>query len=325
VDPSPGPDFDYWLCFQGRGKRPGKHANEKETLGIRIPPIDPYQIEDLQPARSGQRDILHLTDALMKHFDQVSGREGNTLPPAMRMKPLGIIGGTSWRSTAEYYRYINQSVNDLYGNNTNPPLLIFNVDQRHVNDLQDAGEWQVISDIYTDAALKLRAAGATTVLFAANTPYKLYPSISRRAGLPILHIADASGMAIRKKHLTRVGLIGTTFTMQDPFIRSWLMKYYRVDVLMPETLSVRDELQRVIHEELGMGLFKPQTKQFILAQIAELQRRGAQGIVLGCTEFPLVIEQSDLEIPAFDTTRLHAHMAVDYIMGKYKPRAPEQS
>ncbi len=101
------------------------------------------------------------------------------------------------------------------------------------------------------------------------------------------------------------------------------MKYYRVDVLVPETLSVRDKLQRVIHEELGMGEFKPQTKQFILAQIAELQRRGAQGIVLGCTEFPLVIKQSDIEIPAFDTTRLHAHMAVDYILGKYEPRAPE--
>jgi aspartate racemase len=259
----------------------------------------------------------------VKHFGPINKHALNALPTADQMKPLGLIGGTSWRATVQYYRYINQSINDRYGNNTNPPLLIFNIDQRHVNDLQDAGRWSDISDIYTDAVLKLRAAGASAVLFAANTPYKVYPEVSRCAGLPILHIADATGLAIQKKHVRRVGLIGTTFTMQDSFIRDWLERYYHVDVLVPESQSARDKLQRLIHQELGMGIFKPQTKQFILAQIAELQRRGAEGIILGCTELPLVIKQADVEIPVFDTTRLHTQMAVDYIMGKYDPRAPE--
>ncbi len=232
------------------------------------------------------------------------------------MKALGLIGGTSWYSTVEYYKYINQSVNDYYGNETNPPLIIYNLNQRAVHDLQVAGRWDEIADIYADAGTRLRTAGARAVLFAANTPHKLYADVSRRIGIPVLHIADATGAAIQRAHLDKVGLLGTRYTMEDGFIQQWLKEHYEIDVLVPASQSVRDELHRVIHEELGMGTFKPASKRYVLDQIEDLRRHGAQGIILGCTEFTLIISQADVAIPAFDTTRLHAQMAVDFILGR---------
>lgn len=229
---------------------------------------------------------------------------------------LGLIGGTSWHSTVEYYRYINQAVNDYFGNNTNPPLIIYNLNQREIHDLQLQGHWDRIADILANAAIKLRAAGAQAVLFAANTPYRVYPQVSRRAGIPILHIADATGRAIQRAHLARVGLIGTRYTMEDGFIPQWLTEHYGIEVLVPASPAVRDELHRIIQKELGMGVFKPASKRYVLDQIEDLRGRNAQGIVLGCTEFTLIIKPTDVQIPAFDTTRLHAQMAVDFILNR---------
>src|SRR5215469_10552911 len=119
---------------------------------------------------------------------------------AAAMKTLGLIGGTSWHSTVEYYRYINQTINDYYGSETNPPLIIYNLNQRAIHDLQVKGQWDKIADIYSDAGIKLRAAGAQAVLFAANTPYRVYPEVAQRIGIPVLHIADATGTAIQHAH-----------------------------------------------------------------------------------------------------------------------------
>lgn len=235
---------------------------------------------------------------------------------ATEMRMLGLIGGTSWHSTVEYYRYINQAVNDYFGNNTNPPLIIYNLNQRELHDLQLQGHWDKIAAIFLNAASKLRAAGAQAVLFAANTPYKVYPEVSRRAGIPILHIADATGLAIQRAHLAKVGLIGTKFTMEDGFIPQWLKERYGIEVMVPTSPSVRDELHRIIQKELGMGVFKPASKRYVLDQIEDLRQHNAQGIVLGCTEFTLIIRQADVQIPAFDTTRLHAQMAVDFILNR---------
>ncbi|HYL01556.1 MAG TPA: amino acid racemase [Steroidobacteraceae bacterium] len=239
--------------------------------------------------------------------------------PAADMKMLGLIGGTSWHSTVEYYRYINQAVNDYYGNNTNPPLMVYDLNQRQIHDLQLQDEWDKIADIYSGAAITLRQAGAQAVLFAANTPYKIYPEVARRIGIPILHIADATGMAIQRAHLERVGLIGTRYTMEDGFIPRYLKEHYGLEVLVPSARPIRAELHRIIQQELGMGIIKLSSKQYVLEQIAELRKRGAQGIILGCTEFTLIISQTDVQIPAFDTTRLHAQMAVDFILGRYLP------
>jgi aspartate racemase len=236
--------------------------------------------------------------------------------PATAMKTLGVIGGTSWYSTAEYYRYINEAINAYYGNETNPPLIIYNLNQRAIHELQMAGRWDRIAAVYADAGLRLRKAGAQAVLFAANTPHRIYAEVSQRIGIPVLHIADATGAAIRHAGLKKVGLLGTKYTMEDGFIPQWLKEHYGIDVLAPASQSVRDELHRIIQRELGMGIFKPASKQYVLEQIEDLRQHGAQGIVLGCTEFTLIISQADVQIPAFDTTRLHAQMAVDFILGQ---------
>lgn len=236
--------------------------------------------------------------------------------PAKEMKMLGLIGGTSWYSTVEYYRYINKTINDYYGNETDPPLIVYNLNQQLIHELQDHAHWDSIADILSEAAVKLRAAGAQAVLFASNTLHRVYAEVSQRIGIPVLHIADATGVAIERAHLERVGLLGTRYTMEDGFIPLWLKEHYGVDVLVPTSPSVRNELQRMIQHELGMGVFKPTTKRYVLAQIEELHQRGAQGIILGCTEFPLIITQADVPIPTFDTTRLHAQMGVDFIMGR---------
>jgi len=236
------------------------------------------------------------------------------LIPRTEMRTLGLIGGTSWYSTVEYYRYINQTINERYGDNTNPPLVLFNLNQQHVFELQRQDRWDDIAAMLSDAARKLKSAGAEAVMFCANTPHKVYKKVVANTGMRILHIADATGDAIAAKKLKKVGLLGTIFTMEDGFIPEWLKEHFGVETLAPSSRDSRLELHRIIQEELDMGKFLPKTKDYILAEIEKLRRGGAQGIVLGCTEFPLIIKQSDVSLPVFDTTTLHAQLAVDFIL-----------
>jgi len=238
------------------------------------------------------------------------------LPSASEMKTLGLIGGTSWYSTIDYYRYINEAVNDAYGNSTNPPLILYNMDQQKIHELQAQGQWDEIAVLITETARRLRAGGAQGILFCANTPHKVYAQVARNIDLPILHIGDATGLAMRNSGLKKVGLIGTLYTMEDGFMADWLKEHYGIETHVPSSGPARKELHRIIQEELSRGIFKPKSKKYVLQQIEELKKQGAQGIVLGCTEFPLIIKPSDVSIPVFDTTRLHSQMAVDFILGK---------
>ena len=238
------------------------------------------------------------------------------LPPASDMKTVGLIGGTSWYSTVEYYQYINKAVNDAYGNNTNPPLIIINLNQQRIQELQAKNQWGEIAAIFAEAVSRLRSSGAQAVLFCSNTSHKVYAQVAHATDIPILHIADATGIAIQKKGLKKVGLIGTQYTMEDGFMADWLKEHYGIETLVPSSAPARQELHRIIQKELGLGVFKPGSKKYVLDQIEELRRRGAQGIVLGCTEFPLIIKSTDVTLPVFDTTLLHSQMAVDFILGK---------
>ena len=245
----------------------------------------------------------------------LSGQVGQ-LPPASDMKTIGLVGGTAWYSTVDYYRYINKAVNDAYGNNTNPPLLLYNLNQQRIQELQSKNQWDEVAAILTDAVMRLRGSGAQAVLFCANTPHKVYAQVARKTDIPILHIGDATGMAIRKSGLKKVGMIGTKYTMEDGFMVDWLKDHYGIETLVPNSAPVRQELNRIIQKELDLGVFKPESKKYVLNQIEELRQRGAQGIVLGCTEFPLIIKPADVILPVFDTTLLHSQMAVDFILGK---------
>ena len=140
--------------------------------------------------------------------------------------------------------------------------------------------------------------------------------MARKIDIPILHIGDATGIAIRKSGLKKVGLIGSKFTMEDGFMVAWFKEHYGIETLVPASAPARQELHRIIHKELDVGIFKPESKKYVLDQIEELRQRGAEGIVLGCTEFPLIIKPTDVAMPVFDTTLLHSQMAVDFILGK---------
>lgn len=236
------------------------------------------------------------------------------LPPAEAMRPVGLVGGLSWHSTVDYYRLINQAVNDRYGNNTNPPLLLWNVNQARIHELQNRNQWDEIARIMSEAAKALQQGGARAILLCSNTSHKVYSKVAAQVDVPVLHIGDATGRAIQRKGLKKVGLIGTRFTMEDGFLKDWLRDRYSIETLIPDRPDDRLELHRIIQHELGMGIFKPGTKAYILAQIDTLRRRGAEGIILGCTEFSLIIHPEDVSFPSFDTTALHAEMAVDFIL-----------
>jgi aspartate racemase len=269
----------------------------------------------VREGESQRADVFIVGPTLMAE----GGGQSAQLPPASDLKMVGLIGGTAWYSTVDYYRYINEAVNDAYGNNTNPPLLLYNMNNAKIQELQARGQWDEVASLFSQAAARLRAGGAQAILFCSNTSHKVYPQVARTLdlpNLPILHIGDATGVAIRTSDLKKVGLIGTKYTMEDGFMVDWLKEHYGIETLVPSSGSARQELQRIIHEELDEGIYKPESKKYVIEQMEELRKRTAQGIVLACTEFPLIIKQRDFALPVFDTTRLHSQMAVDFILGK---------
>ncbi|WP_052187021.1 aspartate/glutamate racemase family protein [Chryseobacterium indologenes] len=245
----------------------------------------------------------------------VSSQNNDPIIRHTPLKRLGLIGGISWHSTVEYYSYLNQIVNNYFNNNTNPPLILVNLDQYNIHSLQRLGRWDLIAKTLIEACDKLQQAGASSIIFCANTPHKVYDEVQRRSAIPILHIAHAIGMNIKKRELCKVGLIGTIFTMEESFITKILKDDYNIMVIVPEKEENRKRLHTIIQKELSRGIINPETKKYILDQLMLLEKKGAEGIILGCTEFPLIIKQNDLEIPIFNTTLMHAQMGADFILG----------
>ena len=230
------------------------------------------------------------------------------------MKRLGLIGGTSWHSTAEYYRLINQATNDHFGDSTNPPLVLVNLNQAEVHRLQSSDQWDRIADMLTDAGERLVAAGAEAMMFCANTPHRVYDTVQSRMSIPILHIAEATAKAIQSANIETVGFIGTKYSMNLDFIAGPIAKQ-GIEVLVPEGMATREELHRIIHQELSFGNIDPNSKQFVHDAIMSMAERGAEGVVLGCTEFPLMFQNDEFEFPQFDTVKIHARAAVDFVLG----------
>lgn len=229
------------------------------------------------------------------------------------MKTLGMIGGTSWHSTIQYYRHINQATNDHYGDNTNPPLILFNMNQSMIHALQRKDDWNQIAELITDAAERLQKAGAEGLIFCANTPHKVFELVTAKIKTPIFHICDATSAAIAANGLTKVGLIGTRFTMEQAF----MVKRFSqngIEAIVPDSNEQIVELHRIIQEELTFGKVEAASKQYVLQAIGSMIARGAQGIVLGCTEFPLMFEDKEIEVPTFNTTEIHATAAANFIL-----------
>ena len=229
------------------------------------------------------------------------------------MKTIGLIGGMSWESSAEYYRIINEEVARRLGGTHSAQSLMFSVDFAEIEALQHQDRWDEATARMVDAARRLERGGADCVLLCTNTMHKLADAVQRSIAVPLLHIADATGTRVRERGLTAVGLLGTRYTMEQNFYRGRLRERYGLEVLIPGAED-RQVVHGVIYGELVRGRILPESRQAYARIIASLAAQGAQGIVLGCTEIMLLIGQEDSPVPVFDTTTIHAQAAVDYAL-----------
>lgn len=228
------------------------------------------------------------------------------------MKTLGIIGGMSPESTTSYYTQINHAINQAKGGNHSAKLIVYSVDFEQIVQCQKNGDWQQAGEILADAGKRLESIGADAILLATNTMHKVADPIIQAINIPFLHIIDATAQAIKTQGLNNIALLGTRFTMQDNFYRDYLNKH-QINVIVPND-EQQAEIHRIIFDELCVGFIRPESKQFYLDTIRTLQQQGAEGVILGCTEIGLLIQQADYHLPFFDTTDLHSKMAIKFIL-----------
>jgi len=224
------------------------------------------------------------------------------------MKTLGLIGGMSWESTVLYYQHINQTVKDTLGGLHSAKLILHSVDFAEVEQLQKTGQWEAAGALLADVARKLEGAGADALVICTNTMHKVAPAIEDAVNIPLIHIADPTAQAIQQAGLTTVGLLGTRFTMEQDFYRSRLESRYGLTVLIPPP-AARDEVHRIIFEELCLGQVHAGSQHRLQQTMAQLQAQGAQAIILGCTELTMSLQPQHVALPLFDTTALHARSA----------------
>lgn len=236
----------------------------------------------------------------------------DALPYFYLMKTIGLIGGITWHSTVDYYRFMNQQVNERLGGDTTAKIILHSLNYSEIKKLTQAGDWNGIIAILVEAAKKIEVAGADCLLLGANTMHHIAEEIVAAINIPLIHIADATAKAIREKNITIVALLGTKYTMQFDFYKN-KMALYGIKTLIPDESGV-EEINKSIYEELGKGVLLPETKQKYLDIINKLIQQGAEGVILGCTEIPLLIKQEDCPVPVFDTTLLHATAAVDFAL-----------
>ena len=250
--------------------------------------------------------------------------EGEFAPPTFEaewrgtgggsMRILGILGGMSWESTADYYRILNQEVSRRVGGLSSARLLLSSVDFSSFARWMKEDKWDEIRDALVTESLRLKRGGAEAILLATNTMHLFAAELELASGLPLLHIADAAAGAILKRGAGKVGLLGTIFTMEKGFYKDRLRERHGIEAIVPPP-GERREVNRVIFEELCRGVFDAGSKARLASIAAGLAAEGAEGVILGCTELPLVMKDGEAPLPYFDTTRLHAMAAVDFMLG----------
>lgn len=229
------------------------------------------------------------------------------------MKTLGLIGGMSWESSVTYYQQINRLVNQALGELHSAKLCLYSVDFNQVAHYQNTAQWHACAQILIEAAHSLVRAGAEAILICSNTMHKVAHLVAEAIDIPLLHIADATGLALQKDHIKRVGLLGTAFTMEDDFYTSRLVNQFSLDVLTPSP-SQRTLVHDIIYTQLCKGVICDQSRTQYIEIINDLNQRGAQGIILGCTEIGLLINQTHTEVPLYDTAAIHAQAAVAFAL-----------
>ncbi|MEC8327795.1 MAG: aspartate/glutamate racemase family protein [Pseudomonadota bacterium] len=229
------------------------------------------------------------------------------------MRTIGLLGGMSWESTLNYYKAINQGVKAALGGLNSAEILLYSVNFDHIEKLQRAGEWQKMGNMLAKSAQDLEAAGAHCLLICTNTMHKVAHQIEENISIPLLHIADATAAQLIQDDISRVGLLGTAFTMEQGFYKNRLTERFGIDVIVPNQED-RDCVHNVIYNELCLGEINLESKERYLAIINKLHRQGAQAIILGCTEIALLVSQNDTKIPLYDTTGIHADAAVKFAL-----------
>ncbi len=225
------------------------------------------------------------------------------------MKTIGLIGGMSWESTLGYYKLINEAARQRLGGLHSARLVLYSVDFHNIERLQQTGDWDAAGALLADAACSLAAAGADFIVLCTNTMHKVAGAIESAVPIPLLHIADPTATAIKATGCTRVGLLGTRFTMEQSFYRDRL-RAHGLDVLVPDE-GARERVHRVVYDELCLGLVREASRSTYRDIMRGLVERGAEAIILGCTEIALLVGATDTAVPVFDTTALHAQAAVD--------------
>jgi aspartate racemase len=231
-----------------------------------------------------------------------------------RMKTIGLVGGTGWISTIDYYRIINEEVNKRRGGQTTGKILLYSVNFGEIDAFHAKGDLQGVGALLTDAATRLVSIGADCILLCANTMHMHAERVQAAVNVPLIHIVDETARQILSRGMKKVGLLGTRMTMERDFYRNKL-RDSGIEALVPEQ-EERAFIQSTINDELVKSIFLPQSKQRFLDIIRKLEVKGAEGVILGCTEIPLLIKQGDTELPVFDTTRIHSLAAVDFALSE---------
>jgi len=226
------------------------------------------------------------------------------------MKTIGLIGGMSWESTEAYYRLINTGVKRQLGGFHSARIVLYSVDFAEIESLQMAEKWTELAEILCQAAVNVESAGADFLLICTNTMHRIAEQVEQSVNIPLLHIADATAEALKKRGISKVGLLGTAFTMEQQFYKGRLQDEHQIQVLVPNEFD-RKVVHDVIYQELCKGDIKPKSKSAYLDIIERLQADGAEAVILGCTEIGNLVKQLDTPVPLFDTTQIHAEYAID--------------
>jgi aspartate racemase len=230
------------------------------------------------------------------------------------MKTIGLIGGMSWESTSLYYSAINKEIKSALGGLHSAKICLYSVDFHEIEQLQHQGKWAETADILAKAAQAVEAGGADVFLICTNTMHKVAAEVQAAVNIPMIHIADATAKGLLAGGITKVGLLGTAFTMQQEFYKGRLTSEFGIEVLVPNT-EQQVMVHEVIYQELCLGEINLDSKQKYLEVIQDLYNQGAQAVILGCTEITLLVQQKDTQVPLYDTTAIHAQSAVAVALG----------
>lgn len=230
------------------------------------------------------------------------------------MKTVGLVGGMSWYSTQEYYRIINEEVEKALGTPHSAKCLIYSIDLAELDQQLKSGDWAGVASLMTDAAQRLERGGADFIAYCSNTVHKVSDQVQNSITIPIIHIADATAEKIKAQGLKTVGLLGTKYTMADGFYQERLARVHGIDAVVPDEEDM-EAVNAVIYDELCSGNISYSSKGKFIGIIESLTSRGAKGIILGCTEIPMLVTEKDTPVPLFDTTAIHAHAAAKYALG----------